>query len=403
MKRYVKTIITIAATAAVTFSATSIFCSVNYSDSKKTDRMSNLKSKFDILNTYMESNYLYDDVDYQKAEDEALKAYVKSLDEPYTSYFSKDEFNQYIGNIEDSYVGIGVIVGADEEKDKIVVVSPFANSPAFNAGMKAGDYIVSVDGKTYNASGMNDCVKEIKSGVEGTSVQIGIERGGEVFELEITRGRISGSSVSSEMLDNNIGYIYISSFNTNDQGSDETTYTEFKDAVEELESEGMDKMIIDVRDNPGGVIDVVCDIADYILPEGIITYTETKDGKRHEYKSDKNEIDMPIVVLVNEHSASASEILTGALKDHDRAEIVGEKTYGKGIVQSVFAFADGSGVSMTTARYYTPDGECIHGIGIEPDVKVSASEKYKGTHVASIPHNEDTQLKKACEILNSNK
>ena len=161
----------------------------------------------------------------------------------------------------------------------------------------------------------------------------------------------------------------------------------------------MEKLVLDLRDNPGGILDVVCDIADYLLPEGIITYTETKTGVREEYRSDAGDFDIPIVVLINGGSASASEVLTGALKDYDRAEIVGEKSFGKGIVQSVYPFADGSGMSLTIAKYYTPSGVCIHGEGIKPDYEVSLPEQYNDSYASAVPREDDTQLRKALELL----
>ena len=201
------------------------------------------------------------------------------------------------------------------------------------------------------------------------------------------------------MLDDNIGYISISGFNTEREGSEESTYTEFVEAVEELQDDGMKKLVIDVRNNPGGVLNIVCRIADYILPEGIITYTETKTGVRDEYKSDSNELDIPMVILINSSSASASEILAGALKDYDRADVIGETSFGKGIVQNVFPFSDGSGMSMTVSKYYTPKGTSIHGVGVKPDYEVKLPDEYKDSIVSDIPENEDTQLKKALEIL----
>lgn len=399
MKPYAKTILTAGVTAAVTFSVTSAFFVLNmdkYTSNKKTDALMN---KLEAVNTYVDKNYLYDDVDFNAADEAAVKAYVEAFGEPYTRYYDSDEFETYIDAVEDSYVGIGVVVSADTEKDKITVISTLVDSPAYEAGLKPGDYIISAEGKEFAAKDMEECVKTIKGGPAGTKVSIQVERNSEKLDFEIERKEISENSVTSKILGSGIGYIAISSFNTNTDNSELTTYTEFKDTVERLQNDGMKKMIIDLRDNPGGVLEVVCEIADYILPEGMITYTETKDGKRTEYKSDANEIDIPIVVLINGSSASASEILTGALKDYDRAEVVGTTSFGKGIVQTVFPFWDGSGMSMTIAKYYTPKGQCIHGIGIEPDYKVELPDKYADSYASEVPESEDTQLKKAIEIL----
>lgn len=400
MKSYIKIIITAVVTATLTFSVTSIFYTAQqYNFVGPYSAFNELENKIETVNTYLENNYLYKNVDYQKANDAAVRAYVESLEEPYTHYYSKEEFANYMSNVEESYVGIGVIISADTENDKIIVISSLKNSPAYEAGIKPGDYIISVDGKSFNASGMDACVNAIKSGKAGTKVEITTERDGVTKEYEIERREIIENSVQSKMLDGNIGYISISSFNTNSNGSDQSTYTEFVDAVESLKADGMQKMIIDVRDNPGGVLSVVCRIADYILPKGIITYTETRMGVRDEYKSDAKELDIPMVVLINGSSASASEILAGALKDYNRAQVVGETSFGKGIVQNVFPFSDGSGMSMTVSKYFTPNGTSIHEVGVEPDYKIELPEEYRDSYASDIPEGKDTQLNKAIEIL----
>ena len=401
MKTYLKIIFTAAITAIITFSITSVFFTVRQMDVTANSSSKSLGRKIETVNTYLENNYLYDNIDYKKANDNAVKAYVESLEEPYTHYYTEDEFETYMSRVEESYVGIGVIISADTENDKIVVVSPLKDSPAYKAGIKPGDFITEVDGTGFDASGMDACVAAIKNGKEGDRVKITIERDGDIKAYDIERTEIVERSVQYEMLDDNIGYISISGFNTNSEGSDESTYTEFTEAVESLEEDGMKKLIIDVRDNPGGVLSVVCNIADYILPEGIITYTETRTGIRQEYKSDKQEIDIPMAVLINGSSASASEILAGALKDYKRAEIIGQTSFGKGIVQKVFPFSDGSGMSMTISKYYTPNGISIHEKGIEPDIEVELPEKYKDSYISDIPRKEDTQLNKAIEILKS--
>ena len=218
-------------------------------------------------------------------------------------------------------------------------------------------------------------------------------------DMSFTRDDIATDSVDGEMLNDNIGYIRVTGFNTTSDNGEKSTFSEFKDKITELQSSGMSKMIIDLRDNPGGVLDEACNMADMILPEGIITYTETKSGKRTDYNSDAESLDIPIVILINENSASASEVFTGALKDYGKATVVGKKSYGKGIVQSVLPFYDGSGMSLTVAKYYTPNGTCIHGIGIEPDVEVDMPDEYKDMYASMVEHDKDTQLQKAIEII----
>lgn len=395
-----KKIRTIAITAAVTFSATTIVWQYKYHGFNFTGDSTSLRGKAEAVEAYVKNNYFYGNVDYKKANDAAIKAYIAALDEPYTKYYTDTEFKAFMQKIEESYTGIGVVIAADEKSGKICVLYALENSPADEAGIVGGEYIVSVDGEKFDAQTVDECISKIKDGKDGTSVKVTFERDGEQFEKDLERREIMENSVSGEMFENNIGYLHISNFNTDHNSSGIGTYEQFTKRIEELKEQGMEKLIIDLRNNPGGVLSVACNIADYILPEGIITYTIDKTGKKVEYKSDKKELNIPIVVLINKNSASASEVLTGALKDYGRATVVGEKSYGKGIVQSVFTFSDGSGLSMTVSKYYTPSGECIHEKGINPDYTVELPEKYSGYSVFLLPHDEDTQLKKAIELLN---
>lgn len=360
------------------------------------DEYKDFANKLSVIDSYLDKNYL-NDYDKKEMLEQAVVGYVNGLDEPYSKYYPAEDFEKYVENVEDSYVGIGVVITMDESGN-IVVLAPFEGSSAYEADVRPGDIISMVDGVAYE--NMNEAVKQIKGGKEGTTVNITFVRGGEVLEKTIERRQVSSDSVKSEMLDGKIGYVRISSFNTSSEDSDEDTYTEFKEEIESLQNQGMEKLIIDLRDNPGGVLPVACDIADMILPEGIITYMEYKDGSRQDYKSDAKELDIPIAVLINENSASASEVLTGALKDYEKATVIGQKSYGKGIVQTVFPFLDGSGMSLTVAKYYSPNGVCIHDIGIEPDIKVEMPEEYEGMYASSVEHSKDPQLKKAIEVLN---
>ena len=397
MKNFFKYLAVASITAAVVFMGCTLF--YGSSDLVPDGDGSTLAAKIDKVNAHIKQEYLYDDYDRSAMDEAAVKAYVDALDEPYTHYYTPDEFEAYVGEVEDSYVGIGVVIAADEEADKIIIIAPTEDSPAREAGLRPGDYILAVDDKDYAADEMDACVSAIRAGKPGTKVKLTTERDGKVMETEIERREISAHSVHSEMVEGSIGYLRLSEFNTSDDSSDEDTYTEFVSNITELKKQGMEKLIIDLRDNPGGVFGVAVDIADYILPEGIVTYTETKTGKRTDYKSDDAELNIPIVVLINGNSASAAEVLTGALKDYGRAEVVGTTSYGKGIVQTVYPFSDGSGMSMTTAKYYTPKGVCIHDIGIEPDHVVELPEEYKDKYITEIPREEDTQYQKALELL----
>lgn len=388
--------ISIIISVVVTAFITSIVCRIPYMGLDESTRK--FEVKLSAINALLKSEYLYD-IDDEAMQQNALQAYVEGLEEPYTHYYTTEEFKEYTEQLEDSYVGIGVVV-TKNDNNQIEVVSAFEGSPAYNAEVLPGDILAAVDGVDYTGDEMEEAVAKIKSGKEKEKVTIKFIRNGEEIVKEIERGNVSSESVRTQMLDNNIGYVRISAFNTNDAGNEEDTYTEFKSKVEALQAEGMQKMIIDLRDNPGGALDVACNIADMIVPEGLITYIEYKDGKRQDYESDANEMDMPIVILINENSASASEVLTGCLKDYGKATIVGKKSFGKGIVQSVYPFVDGSGISMTVAKYYSPNGICIHGTGITPDVEVDAPEAWDGYYASSIPFDEDTQLQTAIEILN---
>ena len=278
-------------------------------------------------------------------------------------------------------------------------MSAIEGSSAYEAGIKPGDIIYKVEDKEYYGDTMDNAIAAIKSGKEGEKVKITLLRGKEEIQMNIERRVVVMNSVSSKVLQDDIGYLRISSFNTEGDNSKENTYTEFCKNIDSLKKSNVKKLIIDLRDNPGGALEVVVDIADYILSEGLITYVEYKDGSKEEYKAKKGSLDMPIVVLVNGNSASASEVLTGALKDHGKATIVGTTTYGKGVVQSLVPFADGSGLSITVARYYTPSGVCIHGTGIDPDVEVELGEEFENYYASELSFEDDIQLQKAIEII----
>lgn len=355
-------------------------------------------NKITAIENFLDAKYLYE-YDKSKAREAAIKAYVSSLEEPYTEYYTTEEFSSYLDNIEDGYVGIGVIVGVNSD-NRIEVVAPFENSPAYEAGIVPGDILKAVEGAEYSGTELTDAVNSIKGGKEGTFVNITIVRdGSEEINLTVERRDISAESVSGEMIDGETGYVRITSFNMSAENGKHSTYTEFADKVDELKNNGMKKMILDLRDNPGGVLTEACSIADMLLPEGVITYTEDKTGERKYYNSDAESVEIPMVILINGNSASASEVLTGALKDYGLATVVGTTSYGKGIVQDVCPFYDGSGMSFTSSKYYTPNGVCIHEIGIEPDVTVELPEELQDMYASELDRSEDTQLQKAIEII----
>lgn len=363
-----------------------------------TSRVSDFTNKMQHIDNVIEKHYLYD-VDANAMKENAVASYVEGLDEPYTHYYNAEEFESYMTGLQESYVGIGVVIYKNDNNE-IEILSPFEDSPAHKAGILPGDIIKTIDSTAYSGDDMNDAVNYIKGGPAGTSVTLGIVRdGGEAFDVTIERSDVSADSVKTEMLKDNVGYVRITAFNTADESGKQDTYTEFREKVNQLLNDGMKGMVIDLRDNPGGALDIVCNICDMLVGEGLITYMEYKSGKREEFKSDANELNVPISIIINENSASASEVLTGCLKDYGKAVVVGKKSYGKGIVQTVYPFFDGSGMTLTVAKYFSPKGTCIQGTGIEPDIEVEVSEKYKNMYASSIPKEDDSQLIKAVEAV----
>ena len=353
---------------------------------------SNIKSilKIHRVLTLMDNEF-YFDFDKDKLIDYALTGMVIAADDPYSGYYSEEKFGNYLNNTENGYIGVGIVVGVSENNEYLEVISTMKDSPGEAAGLESGDLIIEAGGRKIFAEDMNYLVDLLRGKDEdvGDSVSLMIKRGDEIFNISLEKDKIDKDTVKGEILEDEIGYISISGFDRKKDEYSPDTYDEFKAEVEKIKGKNIDKLIIDLRDNPGGDLEVVSKIADYILPEGIITYTEDKHGKRNTIYSDKEYLDMDMVVLVNGGSASASEVLTGAMKDYDAAYIVGTTTYGKGIVQTVYSFEDGSGISLTTSKYFTPAGICIHETGIEPTCVVEPSED---TDV-------DAQLEKAIEIL----
>ncbi|HBH13057.1 MAG TPA: S41 family peptidase [Clostridiales bacterium] len=347
--------------------------------------------KNEYISRFVKDNFLYEK-DESVILEGALKGMLDVLEDPYSEYLTPEEFNSLIEQTQGEYSGIGVYVSVTED-NKIVVVSPIEDTPADKAGLRTGDFISKVNGVEYLGDKLSDAVNIMK-GIPGTDVTITINRtqkdGSETsFDVVITRQNIKIETIKSEMLEDKIGYIRITTF---DQQTDE----DFNVALRSLSTQAMVGLIIDLRYNPGGLITSVTEIADVLLGETIITYTQTRDGQREYYNSDKKKVDVPMVILINEGSASASEILAGAVKDTKSGTLVGTKTFGKGIVQRIMPLEDGSGIKLTVSEYFTPNDVNIHGIGIEPDVYVELPED-----VAYGPDNiaEDVQLQRAVEII----
>ncbi|TDT63711.1 S41 family peptidase [Fonticella tunisiensis] len=338
----------------------------------------------------VENNYI-NKVDENKMVEGAIKGMVDAVGDPYTVFLNQKEYQDLMTQTTGSYAGIGTYVG--DKEGRIVVIAPIEDSPAEKAGIKSGDIILKVNDQDVSAKEMDKAVSLMK-GKPGTAVKLTLYREGVgTKEISITRATITMKTVKGEMLKDNIGYIRITQF-------DENTASSFRNTLNGLKAKGMKGLILDLRDNPGGLLVSSTEIADMILGEGKIVSTVDKSGKEEVIKSDQNKLDLPLAVLVNGGSASASEILSGAIKDFKAGTLIGTKTFGKGIVQNIIDLHDGSAVKVTMAKYYTPSGASIQGVGITPDIVIDLPEKVK-QNPGDIKPEDDTQLQKAIEIIKS--
>ena len=339
--------------------------------------------------------YYYEDVDADKLATGLYKGLFEGLDDPYSVYYTEEEYDDMMISTNANYYGIGAVLSQDKDTMKVTITKVYEDSPAKKAGLKAGDMIVQVGDITATSMELSDLVTKIR-GEEGTTVHLKIYRDGEndYQEIDVERGKVDIPTVSSKMLEDSIGYIQVSEFAEN-------TADQFKTAVKDLQDQGMKAMIIDLRDNGGGLLTSCQEMLDEILPEGTVVYTEDKYGNRQDLTSDaEHYLDLPLAVLVNGNSASASEIFAGAIRDFDYGTLIGTKTFGKGIVQNIKQLADGSAYKLTVAKYYTPSGEYIHGKGIEPDVTLEY--EYTGdTDADTYDQMKDNQVLKAIEVLQS--
>lgn len=344
------------------------------------------QKKVESIDKLIQDYYLYD-VDETRLTESMYAGLVDGIEDPYSCYYTKEEYEIVNESTEGHYKGIGVVMIQSKETGAVSVAHCYEGSPAQEAGIREGDIISKVDGTSLEGVELGDVSIMIKSTSEDT-VHLTLLRNGEEIELDVTKAAIEIPVVSSEMLADQKGYIAIHQFTA-------ATAHQFQQAYQELNEQGMKSLIVDLRDNPGGLLSGVCDTLDLFMPEGLLVYTEDKYGNKVEYKSKgKTPIDIPIVVLINENSASAAEIFAGAVKDHEIGQLVGTTTFGKGIVQKIFNLTDGSVVKLTVSGYFTPKGANIHGKGIEPDVAVENEVSAEGEEVV------DAQLEKAIEMLN---
>lgn len=322
---------------------------------------SEVEGKLNAIDSVLESFY-FGDVDDETAKDNIYKAYLSSYGDKYTMYYTADEYKALKESTNGKFYGIGAVCQLSGEGG-VLLVDVYDNGAGYQAGLRSGDRVVNVDGRDITGMELSSAVALIK-GDKGTSVTLEVIRGTERLTFSAVRDAVEAKTVSYTLLDNNIGYLSISQF-------EEVTTKQFKAAVEDLQSQGMKGLVIDIRNNPGGLLDTVVGMLKYMLPDGLIVYTEDKQGNRKEYKGqDNDEFNLPLAVIVNGNSASASEIFTGAIQDYGKGTIIGTQTYGKGIVQTVKPLTDGSAIKFTIAKYFTPKGQDIHGKGVTPDMVV---------------------------------
>lgn len=354
------------------------------------DKYDLIDKKIEVIEKTLDEYYI-GELDKKDMEEGIYKGLVSSVGDPYTTYYTKEEFEKLMEKTSGVYAGIGVQMMIDQTDNSILVTDVFTGSPAEKAGMLPKDKIIGAEGQELTGDDFNEAPKIIK-GKPGSKVTVTIFRPAtnETLDLEMVRENVIYPSVEHKMLTDEISYIKVREF-------EELTYDQFKEALDASEKAKAKGLIIDLRDNTGGLLDITEKMVDELIPKGVIVSTKDKNGKVKSTYSDDDYLDIPIVLVVNEKSASASEVLSGALKDHDRAVLVGKRTFGKGIVQTIMPLTDGSAIKVTTSQYFTPSGICIQGEGIEPDYEVDLAPELMIK--PKLEYNEDTQLQKAVEVL----
>ncbi len=344
--------------------------------------------KLTKIQRIVQEKFLYEE-DSDAVQDGILKGYVDGLDDVYSVYYNEEETKALNESTSGEYEGVGAVLTEDATTGVVTIVEVYEDSPAEKAGLKAEDILYKVDDTEVTGMDLTKVVSYIK-GEQGTDVVLTVIRGDQSEELKLTatRDKIEIHTVSYKMLEDNIGYIKVTEFDT-------VTSEQYKNALDDLENQGMERLIVDLRNNPGGNVSTVCDMLDQMLPEGLIVYTQDKDGNKNEATSDEeNHFTKPLVVLMNGNSASASEIYAGAIQDYGIGKIVGTQSYGKGVVQQIFDLGDGTSLKITIADYYTPNGRNINGEGITPDVEVEYEKDENNSEA-------DNQLDKAIEVVKS--
>lgn len=348
-------------------------------------------SKINELSAYIDA-YYYEEMETEDLQNGLYAGLLAGIGDKYSTYYTAEEYQESQVSMTGKYYGIGAGLTQDVDTMVVSITKIYEGTPSEAAGLLAEDIILSVEDVDATSMDVSDLVLLIR-GEEGTSVHLEVYRPstGEYLSFDVERANVVLPSVASEMLTEEIGYIRIESF-------EEDTATQFEVAMAELQTQGMQSLVIDLRYNGGGLVDSVVQILDDILPEGLLVYIEDKEGNRQEYHSSgKTHFDYPLVVLINEDSASASEIFAGAIQDYDYGTLIGTTTFGKGIVQTIFRLSDGDAVKLTTAKYFTPDGSYIHGVGIEPDIELEY--EYLNPEGESYEMQYDNQIQKAIEVL----
>ncbi len=343
-------------------------------------------TKLSKIRTDIDQSYLYD-VDEDSVKEGVYTGYVYGLDDPYSVYYDEQATQSLMDDTTGEYSGIGAVLSQDLNTGIITILKVYPDSPAEKAGIKDGDILYKVGDMEVTGMDLSEVVTYVK-GEKGTDVDLSLYRGEDYEEINVTASRdtVQAMTVEYEMMEDGIGYLELSEFDT-------VSYDQYKEALDALDKEGIEGLIVDLRDNPGGNLSTVCEIVNLMIPKGLIVYTKDKDGNRQEYSSDgKQTFTKPLVVLVNGNSASASEIYAGAIQDYGTGKIVGTQTYGKGVVQQLFDLGDGSSVKLTVSQYYTPNGRSIQDVGITPDVEVEY-EKNEDDPEA------DNQLDEAVSVL----
>ena len=347
-----------------------------------------IDSKIRLLQKVINKNYLFDE-DAETVENSIYAGMMQGLGDPYSVYYTEEEYKKLNEDSSGTYSGIGALLQQNPDTGICTIIKVFKGSPAEEAGLKNDDILYKVDGNEITGQDLDYFVTTYIRGEEGTDLEITVLRGEKLEELtmKVTRRHIDVPTVEYEMKENDTGYIQISEFEL-------VTEDQFKEAVEALQAQGMKRLIIDLRNNPGGIVQTCVEMLDYMLPDGLLVYTAGRNGVGEKYYSDDgHDVNVPTVLLVNGNSASCSEIFAGAYKDFGRAQLVGTQTFGKGIVQFVIPLGDGSAVKVTTQHYYTPNGFDLHGTGIAPDVEIKAEEG------DTLNGEKDAQLEKALEML----